>query len=98
MESQNDLSKHFMPGWLFIDKDTLSKTQPDLKAVNRVRAVHFANGAVRRWPQLRLFASLGLIELTKALLDAGASVDDLDSSGCRGQVFSDIPIGEVRSS
>ena len=81
VESQNDLSKHFMPGWLFIDKDTLSKTQPDLKAVNRVRAVHFANGAFRRWPQLRLFASLGLIELTKALLDAGASVDDLDSSG-----------------
>lgn len=36
VESQNDLSKHFMPGWLFIDKDTLSKTQPDLKAVNRV--------------------------------------------------------------
>lgn len=81
VESQNDLSEHFMPGWLFIDKDTLSKTQPDLKAVNRVRAVHFANGAVRRWPQLRLFASLGLIEQTKALLDAGASVDDLDSSG-----------------
>lgn len=81
VESQNDLSEQPMAGWLFIDKDTLSKTQPDLKAVNRVRAVHFANGAVRRWPQLRLFASLGLIEQTKALLDAGASVDDLDSSG-----------------
>lgn len=81
VESQNDLSEHFMPGWLFIDKDTLSKTQPDLKAVNRVRAVHFANGAVRRWPQLRLFASLGLFEQVKALLEAGASVNDLDSSG-----------------
>lgn len=81
VESQNDLSAQPMEGWLFIDKDTLSKTLPDLKAVNRVRAVHFANGAVRRWPQLRLFASFGLIEQTKALLDAGASVDDLDSSG-----------------
>ena len=81
MESQNDLSEHFMPGCLLMGPDTLSKIQPDLKTPNRVRAVHFANGAVRRWPQLRLFASLGLIEQTKALLDAGASVDDLDSSG-----------------
>lgn len=81
VESQNDLSAQPMEGWLFIDKVSLSKTLPDLKAVNRVRAVHFANGAVRRWPQLRLFASFGLIEQTKALLDAGASVDDLDSSG-----------------
>lgn len=81
VESQNDLSAQHMEGWLFIDKVSLSKTLPDLKAVNRVRAVHFANGAVRRWPQLRLFASFGLIEQTKALLDAGASVDDLDSSG-----------------
>ena len=81
VEGQNDLSAQPMEGWLFIDKVSLSKTLPDLKAVNRVRAVHFANGAVRRWPQLRLFASFGLIEQTKALLDAGASVDDLDSSG-----------------
>ena len=81
VESQNDLSEHFMPGCLLMGPDTLSKIQPDLKTPNRVRAVHFANGAVRRWPQLRLFASLGLIEQTKALLDAGASVDDLDSSG-----------------
>ncbi len=81
VESQNDLSAQPMEGWLFIDKDTLSKTLPDLKAVNRVRAVHFANGAVRRWPQLRLFASFGLIKQTKALLDASASVDELGSSG-----------------
>ena len=81
VESENDLSKQSMPGWLLIDKDTFSKALPDLKTVNRVRAVHFANGAVRRWPQLRLFASLGLFEQVKALLEAGASVDDLDSSG-----------------
>lgn len=80
-ESQNDLTDQPMQGWLFIDKDTLSKTLPDLKTANRVRAVHFADGAVRRWPQLRLFASFGLLEQVKCLLDAGASVDDLDSSG-----------------
>lgn len=81
VECQNDLTEHPMQGWLFLDQDTLSKTLPDLKTVNRVRAVHFANGAVRRWPQLRLFASFGLLEQVKALLDAGASVDELDSSG-----------------
>ena len=81
VESQNDLSEHFMPGCLLMGPDTLSKIQPYLKTPNSVRAVHFANGAVRRWPQLRLFASFGLIEQTKALLDASASVDDMDSSG-----------------
>lgn len=81
VESENDLSKQSMAGWLSIDKDTFSKALPDLKTVNRVRAVHFANGMVRRWPQLRLFASLGLFEQVKVLLEAGASVDDLDSVG-----------------
>ncbi len=81
VESDKDLSEQSMPGCLLIGPDTLSKIQPDLKTPNRVRAVHFDNDEVRRWPQLRLFASLGLIEQTKALLDAGASVDDLDSSG-----------------
>lgn len=80
-ESQSDLTDQPMQGCLLIDKDTLSKMLPDLKTVNRVRAVHFANGVIRRWPQLRLFASFGLFEQVKALLDAGASVDDLDSSG-----------------
>ncbi len=81
VESGKDLSEQSMPGCLLMGPDTLSKIQPDLKTPNRVRAVHFDNGEVRRWSQLRLFASLGLIEQTKALLDAGASVDDLDSSG-----------------
>lgn len=80
-ESQSDLTDQPMQGCLLIDKDTLSKMLPDLKSVNRVRAVNFANGAVRRWPQLRLFASFGLLEQVNVLLQAGASVDDLDSSG-----------------
>lgn len=81
VESSSDLTEQPMRGWLFIDKETLSRMQPDLKAPDRVRAVHFANGEVRRWPQLRLFASFGMHEQVKCLLEAGASVDDLDSSG-----------------
>lgn len=80
-ECQNDLAEHSMQGFLLLDKDTLSKTLPDLKNANRVRAVHFVDGSVRRWPQLSLFASFGPLEHVKALLDAGASVDELDSSG-----------------
>lgn len=80
-ECPSDLTEQPMQGLLILDEDTVSKIPLDLKTVNRVRAVHFANGEVRRWPQLRLFASFGLLEQVKALLDGGASVDDLDSSG-----------------
>lgn len=80
-ECQNDLTEHPLKGMLLLDRGTLSKTQPDLKNVNRVRAVRSATGAIRHWPQLRLFASVGMLEQVKALIDAGASVDDLDNSG-----------------
>ena len=79
-ECQQDLADMPIQGWLFIDRDTVSKMKPDFKTPSRVRAVHSADGQVRRWPQLRLFASFGFVEQVKALLDAGASVDDLDSS------------------
>ena len=81
VEVPGDLAMDPMPGFLMIDKEALSKIQPDLKTPDRVRAVHFANGDVRRWPQLRLFASFGMHDEVRRLLDAGASVDDLDSSG-----------------
>ncbi|KGM41037.1 hypothetical protein JY96_15930 [Aquabacterium sp. NJ1] len=80
VECQQDLTDEPIQGWLFLDRDAISKMKPDLKAPSRVRAVHSADGQVRRWPQLRLFASFGLFEQVQALLDAGASVDDLDSS------------------
>lgn len=79
-ECQQDLADGPIQGWLFINRDAISKMKPDLKTPSRVRAVHSADGQVRRWPQLRLFASFGLVEQVEALLDAGASVDDLDSS------------------
>lgn len=80
VEVPGDLAMDPMPGFLMIDKKALSKIQPDVRDVGRVRAVHFASGKVRRWPQLRLFASFGRHEEAKRLLDAGACVDDLDSS------------------
>lgn len=80
-ECKNDLSEHPTLGFLLLDQETLSKTLPDLKNANRVRAVHFADGSVRRWSQLSLFASFGTFEQVKDLLEAGASVDKLDSSG-----------------
>lgn len=81
VEVPGDLAMDPLPGFLMIDKQSLSKMQPDLRDVGRIRAVHFASGKVRRWPQLRLFASFGRHEEVKRLLDAGACVDDLDSSG-----------------
>jgi Ankyrin repeats (3 copies) len=80
VECQQDLADEPIQGLLVLDRDVISKMKPDLKAPCRVRAVHSADGQVRRWPQLRLFASFGLLEQVQALLDAGASVDDLDSS------------------
>ena len=79
-ECQQDLADMPIQGWIFIDRDAISSLKPDLKTLSRVRAVHSADGQVRRWPQLRMFASFGLVEQVEALLDAGASVDDLDSS------------------
>ena len=64
-----------------ISKEAIANIKLDLKVLNRVRAVHFSNGVLRRWPQLRMFASFGMVKHVKTLLDAGAPVDDLDSSG-----------------
>lgn len=81
VECEALLSAEPMPGMLAISKADIANIKPDLKTLDRVRAVHFANGDVRRWPQLRLFASFGMVEQVKTLLEAGAPVDDLDSSG-----------------
>lgn len=79
VESPMEFSESLMPGLMFISKESVSKIKMDLKNPDRVRAVKFSDDTVRRWPQLRLFASFGLHEQVNALLDAGASVDKLDS-------------------
>ena len=81
VECEPDLSELHAPGLMAISKETVAELKIDLKKLDRVRSVQFASGEVRRWPQLRLFASFGRASQVKALLDAGAPVDDLDSSG-----------------
>ena len=81
VECEPDLSELPAPGLMAISKETVEELKIDLKKLDRVRSVQFASGEVRRWPQLRLFASFGQASQVKALLDAGAPVDDLDSSG-----------------
>ncbi|AXW32898.1 hypothetical protein CJO88_05840 [Ralstonia solanacearum] len=80
-ECQQDLAVSPLAGMLLMSDETVSAIALDLKHVDRVRAIHFEGGQIRRWPQLRLFASFGLHEQVRRLLDAGASVDQLDSSG-----------------
>lgn len=72
------------PGqWPFLvwDQAELARLKPDLRKPNRVVSLHSHDGQVRRWPQLRLFASLGRDKEVAALLAHGASVDQLDEAG-----------------
>ncbi|MEJ6004751.1 ankyrin repeat domain-containing protein [Paucibacter sp. AS339] len=79
--SEPDISESLSPGFMMISLSEVAAIQPDLRNPERVRAVQFSNGVVRRHPQLRLFASFGEATKVEALLSAGASVDSLDSSG-----------------
>ena len=80
-ETPSDLSDVAAMGWMHISQETVARFHPDLKTPNRVQAVHFEDGSVRRWPQLQMFASFGKTAEVAALLQAGAAVDALDSSG-----------------
>lgn len=81
VECAPDLSELQAPGLMAISMESVEGLKVDLKKPDRVRSVQFAGGEIRRWPQLRLFASFGQVPQVKALLAAGAPVDDLDSSG-----------------
>ena len=81
VECEVDLLELTSLGVSAISMETVAKIKVDLKTLDRVRAVQFDTGEVRRWPQLRLFASFGMFPQVKTLLDAGAPVDDLDSAG-----------------
>jgi hypothetical protein len=81
VECAPEFSKAPAPGFLVFSKETISEFKLDLKNPDRVRAVHSFDGRVRRWPQLSVFAAFGRQDQVKQLLDAGASVDQLDSSG-----------------
>jgi ankyrin repeat protein len=66
---------------LAFDEDVLAQVKLDLRNPDRVSSIKFSDGQVRRWSQLRFFASFSQFEAVKKLLDQGASVDKLDESG-----------------
>jgi hypothetical protein len=67
--------------FLVFNNEEMARLKPDLRNLDRVTSIHFIDGQVRRWPQLRLFASLGRYEEVAILLERGASVDRLDDAG-----------------
>ncbi len=67
--------------FLLISRDDINRIIPDRRNPDRVMSVRLPDGQVRRWPQLRLFASFGKYDEVKTLLEAGAPVDDRDKSG-----------------
>lgn len=68
-------------GILLLGPEEIGAIRPDLGSPNRVRAIRSGDGQVRRWPQLRFFASIGKTQEVTALLQQGASVDLLDEDG-----------------
>jgi hypothetical protein len=52
-----------------------------LKSPDRVATVNLLDGQKRQWPQLRLFASFGMADAVKQLLEANANVNQLDKQG-----------------
>lgn len=67
--------------FLILNKEELAGLAPDLRNPNRVRTVRAPDGQTRRWPQLGFFVSVGRIDAVQALLEHGASVDQLDEAG-----------------
>ena len=67
--------------FLILNSDKLAALEPDLRNPNRVRTVRALDGQTRRWPQLGFFAYEGRIDAVEALLEHGASVDQLDEAG-----------------
>lgn len=67
--------------FLVFDEGELAQVKLDRRTPDRVISIEFRDGQVRRWSQLRFFASFNQYEAVKTLLDLGASVDKLDESG-----------------
>ncbi len=67
--------------FLAFSEEEMKDKQADLRNPDRVFTIRFVDGQVRRWPQLRFFASMGRTAEVWSLLEKGASVDQLDESG-----------------
>lgn len=96
--------------FLLVSEEEIDAFKPDLRNPGRVISVRFADGQVRRWPQLRLFASFDRVDAVQALLSRGAPVDQLDASGAsallcaiqsasdgRGRRALDVLLGHVHA-
>jgi len=81
LEAAPDLATSPLPGLMLLTEQEVDRFKLDVQKPDRVRAVRFADGSTRKWPQLRLFASFGRTSQVEALLDAGGNVNVLDSSG-----------------
>ena len=66
--------------FLMPNPEMIESMKADLRSPNQVRTIKFPDGQIRRWPQLRLFASYGRAYEVAKLLEHGASVDKLDES------------------
>lgn len=80
-ESLTEVAESGPLPFLVLDEDELAQFKLDLRQPNRKFSIRLRDGQVRRWSQLRLFASFNKFEEVKALLRAGASVEQLDESG-----------------
>ncbi|MFZ4701028.1 MAG: ankyrin repeat domain-containing protein [Candidatus Methylumidiphilus sp.] len=67
--------------FLEIDWKELHKKPANLRKPDQIFTIRSPDGQTRRWPQLRCFAMLGRVKEVKALLEKGASVDQMDESG-----------------
>lgn len=74
-----DIARAPMP-FLMVNEENLARLPADLRNPDRVRSVLAAGDRKFRKPQLHLFASTGQSEAVRALLEHGASVDQLDDS------------------
>lgn len=65
---------------LIWNKEEVDSMKADLRNPDQVRKVKFPSGQIRRYPQLRFFASVGRLNEVTKLLEHGASVDKLDKA------------------
>jgi hypothetical protein len=80
-ECQKDEDGYSNFPFLAFDEDAVASKKPDLRKPNRIIKMQAIDGQVRKYPQLRFFASYGIVDAVAGLLSAGASVDQLDENG-----------------
>jgi len=87
-------SAHAPLPFLMVNEEDLARLSPDLRNPDRVRTIRASGDRTFRKPQLHFSASAGQVDAVRALLEHGASVDQLDASNgsallCAIQRFTD---------